>query len=139
MQIIHNKSNHLLPPLRRPSDTLQHLADNLGRFLVRLEQLLALLPLGLDRVVLVQQLLEQVFFIQLADEPVLHHVFRVVDQQVHDGLGDLVGDGLAHDVEVGGDEAADELCLEGLALGEGRGGFGFRLGDVSFVCWISGG
>ena len=41
---------------------------------------------------------------------------------MHDGFGHLVGDGLAHDVEVGGYEAADELRLEGFALGEFDGG-----------------
>jgi hypothetical protein len=45
---------------------------------------------------------------------------------MHDGLGDLVGDGFAHNVEVGGDEAADEFGFEGFALGEG--GFGGLLG-----------
>ena len=38
---------------------------------------------------------------------------------MHDGLGDLVGNGLAHDVEVGCYQAADEVCLKGFAFGEG--------------------
>jgi hypothetical protein len=103
---------------------LQHLTDDLGRLLVRLEQLLALLALRLDCVVFVEELLEQVFLVKGADETVLHAVFGVVDQQVHDGFGDLVGDGLAHDIEVGGNETADELCLERLALCECGGGLG---------------
>ena len=48
----------------------------------------------------------------------MHDVFAMVDEQMHDGFGDLVGDGLTHDVEVGGDEAADELRFEGFAVGE---------------------
>ena len=39
---------------------------------------------------------------------------------MHDGLGDLVGDGFAHNVEVGGDEGADELGFHGFAVREGR-------------------
>ena len=51
---------------------------------------------------------------------------------MHDGLGDLVGDGFAHDVEVGGDEAADEFGFEGFAFGE----FGvFGGGRVVGWCW----
>lgn len=37
---------------------------------------------------------------------------------MHDGLGDLVRDRFAHDVEVRGDEAADELGFECFAFGE---------------------
>jgi hypothetical protein len=103
---------------------LQHLADDLGCLLVRLEQLLALLTLRLDCVVFVEELLEEVFLVKRADEAVLHAVFGVVDQEVHDGFGDLVGDGLAHNVEVGGDETADELCLERLTLCECGSGLG---------------
>lgn len=43
---------------------LQNLADNLGCLLVCLEQLLALLALGLDGVVFVQELLEQILLVQ---------------------------------------------------------------------------
>lgn len=99
---------------------LQNLANNLGRLAVRLEQLLALLTLLLDAVVLVEEFLKQGLLVQLADEAVLDDVLAVVDEEVHDGLGDLVGDGLADNVEVGGDEGADELCFHGLALGHGR-------------------
>jgi hypothetical protein len=79
---------------------LQDFSNNLRRFLVSPEQLLALLPLALDRVVFVEQFLEQLLLVQLADKAVLHDVFAVVDEQVHDGLGDLVGRGLAHDGKV---------------------------------------
>lgn len=48
----------------------------------------------------------------------------MVDEQVHDGLGDLVGDTFANDVEVGRDQAADEFSFEGFPFGQDR-----RLGD----------
>ena len=62
----------------------------------------------------------------------------MVDEQVHDSLGDLVGDGLAHDVEVGRDEPADEVCLEGFAFRQGGvGRVGVRLWhDVSMSFFI---
>jgi len=41
---------------------------------------------------------------------------------VHDSLGDLIGDGFADNVEVGGDEAADEFGFEGFAISEVRRG-----------------
>ena len=82
---------------------LDYLANNLGGLPVGVEKLLAFLALLLDAVVLVQELFEHGLLVQLADEAVLHHVLAVVDQEVHDGLGHLVGDGLANDVEVGGD------------------------------------
>lgn len=37
---------------------------------------------------------------------------------MHDGLGHLIGDGFADDVEVGGYEAADKFGFEGFAFGE---------------------
>ena len=46
---------------------------------------------------------------------------------MHDGLGYLVGDRLAHDVEVRGDKAADQFGFKGFALGEGRLGGLFGL------------
>lgn len=48
----------------------------------------------------------------------------MIDEEVHDRFGDLVSDGFADDVEVGGDEAADEFRFEGFALGK----FGVALG-----------
>lgn len=81
-------------------EILQHFANNLRRLFVGAEQLLALLALTLDRVVLVQQLFEQFLLVQFADEAVLHNVLAVVDEQVHDGLGDLVSSRLAHDGKV---------------------------------------
>lgn len=80
---------------------LQNLTNNLGSLAIRLEQLLALLALLLDAVVLVEELLKEGLLVQLADKAVLDDVLAVVDEEVHDGLGDLVGDGLADDVEVG--------------------------------------
>jgi hypothetical protein len=128
----HARSSTFFSPMYTPIRTLptfthlQHLPHNLRRLLIRLEQLLALLPLGLDLIVLVQQLLEQILFIQRTDKPILHRVLRVVDEEVHNGLGDLIGHGFAHNVEVRGDEAPDEFRLEGFALREGGRGFGVR-------------
>ena len=60
----------------------------------------------------------------------------MVDEEVHDGFGDLVGDGFAHDVEVGGYEAADEFRLQGFALCElevALGGFGGLREELVFL------
>jgi hypothetical protein len=43
--------------------SLQHLPDNLRRLLIRLKQLLTLLPLGFDRIILIKQLLKQILLI----------------------------------------------------------------------------
>jgi hypothetical protein len=110
---------------------LQDLSDNLRRLLVSAEQLLALLTLALDRVILVEQLLEQLLLVQFADKAVLHNVFAVIDEQVHDGFGHLIGGGLADNGEVGADEAADKLGLKGFALGES--GVGVVVGLDRFV------
>ena len=84
------------------------------------KQFLALLPLGFDTIVLIQQVSKEVFLVKLTHQPVLHNIFTVVDKQVHDSFGDLVGDGFADDVEVGRDEGADEFCFQSLSLGEFR-------------------
>ena len=39
----------------------------------------------------------------------------MVDEEVHDGFGDEVLDCLADDVEVGGDEGADEVSFHFVA------------------------
>ena len=114
-------SNKNAPPSILPQ-LLEHLAHDPARLTVHAQQTLALLALFADALVFVEQLLEHVLLVELADEAVLHDVLAVVDEEVHDGFGDLVGDGLAHDVEVGGDEAADELGFEGFAVGERGGG-----------------
>lgn len=106
--------------------SLQHLADDLGRLAVCLQQFLALFPLFLDAIVLIEELLKEGFLIERADEAVLHHIFAVVDEQVHNGLGDLVGNGFAYNVKVRGDKRANEFRLHGLAVGE-CGFVGFTL------------
>ena len=45
----------------------------------------------------------------------------MVDEQVHDCFGHLVGNRFAHDVEVRCDQPPNQICLEGFAFGEGRG------------------
>lgn len=84
----------------QPLLLLQYLTDNLGGLLVRLEQLLALLALSLDCVILVQQLLEEIFLVQRRHQTVLYNILGVVDQQMHDRLGHLVSNSLSHNVEV---------------------------------------
>jgi hypothetical protein len=97
---------------------LQHFANNLGRLLVSLEQLLALLALGLDGVVFVQKFLEQVLLVQRADQSVLNAILRVVDQKMHDGLGYLIRNCLTNNVEVRGNEATDEFRLQSFTFCE---------------------
>lgn len=86
---------------------LQNLPHNLRRFLISSQQLLTLLPFLLDRIILIQQLVEEIFLIQLAHQSILHFIPAVVHEEVHDRLGDLIGNRLAHDVKVGRNEAAD--------------------------------
>lgn len=56
----------------------------------------------------------------------MNDVFAVVDEEVHDGFGDLICDGFADDIEVGGNESLDEFGFEGFPVGEGR--FGIFVG-----------
>jgi hypothetical protein len=51
----------------------------------------------------------------------------MVDEEVHDCFGYLIGDCFTNDVEVGGYETADELSFEGFSFGE-FGWLGSRLG-----------
>ena len=73
---------------------------NLGCFSIRLEQLLAFLSLFLYRVILIQQLFEKSFLVELTDQPVLNNIFRMVDQQVHHSLWDLISYRLSHNIKV---------------------------------------
>ena len=59
---------------------LQYFPDDLRGFAVRPQQLLALLPLLSHAFILVQQLLEQVFAVQLTDQPVLNGVLGEFDE-----------------------------------------------------------
>lgn len=110
---------------------LQNLPNNLRRLLIRCEQLLTLLPLLLDSIILIEQLSKQILTIQFADQPVLHFIPTVIDEEMHDRLGDLIGNGLPHDVKIRRDEAADQFGFEGFALGEGgfSGLFGLDFGE----------
>src|SRR5690606_31196533 len=103
-----------------------NLTDNLGRLALCLEQLLTLLALLLDGIVFIQELLEERLFVQLADETVLDNFLAVVDQQVHDGLGNLVGNGFPDNVEIGADKGTNELRLHGLAIRHG----GLSIGEL---------
>lgn len=76
------------------------------------KQLLTLLPLRFDPIVLIKQIPEEVFFVELTYQPILHDIFAVVDEQMHDRFRDLVGDGLADNVEVRRNKGADEFCLQ---------------------------
>ena len=131
----HNSYTHTQFPSYITSQNLPH---NPRRLPIRAEQFLALLSLLLDPIVLIQQIAEQIFPVQLAHESILDLVAAVVDEQVHDCFGDLVGDGLAHDVEVRGNEAADEFGLEGFAVGQGGLGGLFGLWRVLLVGWCEG-
>lgn len=84
------------------------------------KQLLTLLPLRFDPIVLVQQVPKEIFFVKFTHQPVLHNIFAVIDEQMHNSFGDLVSDGLSDDIEVGGNESADKFCLQSLPLGEFR-------------------
>lgn len=44
----------------------------------------------------------------------------MVDQEMHDRFGNLIGDGLSYDVEVRRDQTSDEFSLHGFAFGERR-------------------
>lgn len=89
------------------SQTIPLPTDNKKGKKAHTKQLLALLPLSLDAIVLIQQITKILLLIQFTNQSILHYIFRVVDEEMHDGFRNLVGDGFTHDVEVGGDEAAD--------------------------------
>jgi hypothetical protein len=76
------------------------LANNIHSLFIRPKQFLALFSLSLDRIILVQQVLKQVFLVKLCYKPVLHAVLAMVNQKMHDSFRYLVGDGLADNVEV---------------------------------------
>jgi len=103
---------------------LKHLSHNFRCFLVCLEQLFALLPFCLDVVILIQQLCKKILFIEFTDESVLNNILGVVDKEMHNSFGNLVGDSFTNNIEVGRNEAANEFCLEGFALGESGACFG---------------
>lgn len=93
------------------------------------KQLLTLLPLRFDSIVLIQQIPEEVFFVEFTHQPVLHNIFAVVDKQVHDRFGNLVSNGFTDDVEIGRNEGADEFCFQCFPLGE----FGIALGGLRLL------
>lgn len=93
------------------------------------KQFLTLLPLGFNPIVLIQQIAEEVFFVEFTHQPVLHNIFAVIDKQVHDRFGNLVSDGFPDDVEVGRNEGADEFCFQSFPLGE----FGIALRGLRLV------
>lgn len=99
---------------------LYNVANNLGGFSIGVKKFLTLLSLLLDIVVFVEELLEQALLVQLRDESVLYDILAVVDEEVHDSLGNLVNDGLADNVEVRRDQGPNELSLHGLAVSQGR-------------------
>ena len=92
------------------------------------KQLLTLLPLRLDPIVFIQQIPEEVLFVELTHQPVLHNIFAVVDKQVHDRFRNLVRNSLTDDVEVGRNEGADEFGFQGFSLAE----FGITLGGLDY-------
>ena len=53
-----------------------------------------------------------IVIVESGNELTLHHVFGLVDEEGHDGLGDHVVHGLAHRVEVRHDEALDNVSFE---------------------------
>lgn len=52
----------------------------------------------------------------------------MVDEEVHDGFRDLICDCFADDIEVGGNESADEFGFEGLTVAEDGFGIFVELG-----------
>lgn len=117
--MVNNTPIYLVLKLRRERSSLYDFANNLGGFSIRLEELLALLTVLLDGVIFVEELLEEGLLVELRDEAVLHHVLAVIYEEVHDGLGNLVGNGLADNVEIGRNEGPDEVCLHDLTVGQG--------------------
>src|SRR5437764_6007290 len=88
------------PSFATESSVLQNLTYNPRCLPVGSQQLLAFLSFLLDSVVFVQEVTEEVFFVELTNKTILHFVSRVVDQEVHDRLRHLVSDGFTDDVKI---------------------------------------
>lgn len=67
----------------------------------------------------------EVVLVELLDQLVLQRVLAMVNEKVHDGLGDHVDEVLPHDGEVGREEGFDDLRLHPLAI---RGDVGLEHG-----------
>ena len=79
----------------------QNLTHNLGRFFVRVQKFLTLFPFSLDTIVLIEQVGEEFLLVELTDQSVLNNLLAMVDEEMHDSLRNLVGDGLADYIKVG--------------------------------------
>jgi hypothetical protein len=53
-----------------------------------------------------EKLIEQILLVQLSDQPVLHNLSAVIDQQVHNGFRNAISNGFSGDIEIGCDEGA---------------------------------
>ena len=87
------------------------LTQRLERLAIRIKQRLDPLPLCDERLVLVQQPVKQLGLVQARHEPVLHVLTRVIDEEVHDGLGDEVLNALSDNAKVRRDQPAEERRL----------------------------
>ena len=103
-KFIHAASKRLhlysTPSFATESSFLQNLTYNPRRLPVGSQQLLAFLSFLLDSVVFVQEVTEEVFFVELTNKTILHFVSRVVNQEVHDRFRHLVSDGFTDDVKI---------------------------------------
>mmetsp|Transcript_65494 Transcript_65494/g.109896 ORF Transcript_65494/g.109896 Transcript_65494/m.109896 type:complete len:722 (+) Transcript_65494:87-2252(+) len=87
-----------------------------GRLLEAAQHLLRCTALLGNLVALCEQLLEEGFIVECGHELILDVAFHFVDEEVHDGLRDLVLDGDLDDAEVRGQELLDDLRLPLLPL-----------------------
>ena len=95
-----------------------HLRQRFERIFIRIQERLHARPLRNDRLVLIQQALEHIGFIQSCHQPILDLSRRMVDEEVHDSFGDEVLDGLPHDAEVRRDEVPNEGRFHFFACGD---------------------
>jgi len=101
---------------RGEQKTLHGLVNDCKCVLKDIQHCFALCTLCAQVVVLLEQVIEELLLVESCYQTVLHRLARVVDEQVHHGLGDKILDRLASNVEIGRDQGADQLRLHVLAF-----------------------
>ena len=100
-----------------------------------MQEFFALLPLCLDAIILVEQLGKELFLVEFTDQSVLYNLLTMVDEEMHDSLGDLVGYGLADNIKVGRNQPPDQFCFQQFTVGEGGLGIVIQLDTNESAGW----
>ena len=98
--------------------TLEHLLDDAVSLAINTEELRALVAFLSDILVLIEERIEKLGFVENRDKPVLNIHLDVVHQQVHDSLRNLIANRFPHDSEIRDDESLNELGLHAFLVRE---------------------